>query len=145
MLTAEQCRAKASDFAGLLDDARSPAETRMFRELNQSYLALAANMEWMAANRGKTIERRPEGPAPEPRKPQRDSHAEPAADRDNILRCLGAAVIMRWNTVPTKLQRELFEDASAIVDGQQIAPLREALARFLHDHKDDEQRSGGST
>jgi len=37
--------------------------------------------------------------------------------------------------VPTKLQRELFEDASAIVDGQQIAPLRETLARFLHDHK----------
>ena len=143
MLTAEQCRAKASDFAGLLDDARSPAETRMFRELKQSYLALAANMEWMAANRDKMIERHPEGPAPEPRKRQRDRPTAPA-DRDNILRCLGAAVIMRWNTVPTKLQRKLFEDASAIVDGQQIAPLREALARFLHDHKDDEQRSDGS-
>jgi len=46
--------------------------------------------------------------------------------------------------VPTKLQQELFEDASAIVDGQQIAPLGEALARFLHDHKNEEQRSGGS-
>lgn len=142
MLTAEHCRAKAADFAGLLDAARSPAETRMFRELKQSYLALAENMEWMAANRDKTIERRAEGPAVQPRKRQRNRRAAPA-ERDNILRCLGAAVIMRWNTVPTKLQRELFEDASAIVDGRQIAPLREVLARFLHDHKDDEQRSGG--
>jgi hypothetical protein len=143
MLTAEQYRAKASDFANLLDDARSPAETRTFQELKQSYLALAENMEWMAANRDKTIEHRAEGPAAQPRERQRDSHAAPA-DRDNILRCLGAAVIMRWNTMPTKLQRELFEDASAIVDVRQIAPLREALARFLHDHKDDEQRSCGS-
>jgi len=143
MLTAEQYRAKASDFAGMLDDARSPAETRMFQELKQSYLSLAENMEWMAANRDKTIEPRAESPAAQPRKGHRDGPAAPA-DRDNILRCLGAALIMRWNTIPTKLQRELFEDASTIVDVRQITPLKEAFARFLHDHKDDEQRPGGS-
>jgi hypothetical protein len=27
---------------------------------------------------------------------------------------MGAAVLMRWNTVPTKLQRELFDCASTI-------------------------------
>ena len=138
MPTAEQYRAKASDFADLLDDARSPTETRMFQELKQSYLALAENMDWMAANRDKTVGPRTETPARPPKR-RRDRHAAPV-DRDNILRCLGAAVIMRWNTIPTKLQRELFEDASAIVDTRQIAPLKEALARFLHDHKDDEQQ-----
>ena len=30
------------------------------------------------------------------------------------IRCLGTAVILRWNTVPTKLQKELFDCASSI-------------------------------
>jgi hypothetical protein len=51
---------------------------------------------------------------------------------------LGAAVIMRWNTVPTKLQRELFDCASTMGDLQQATPLKRAIARFLHNHKDDE-------
>jgi len=52
---------------------------------------------------------------------------------------LGAAVIMRWNTIPTKLQRELFDCASTICDSQQTTPLKGQIARFLHNHKDDEQ------
>ena len=31
-----------------------------------------------------------------------------------MLRYLGAAVIMRWSTLPSKVQRELFDDASAM-------------------------------
>jgi len=53
MPTAEQYRARVSEYAGLLNDARSPAETRMFRELEPSYLSLAEKMEWLAANPGK--------------------------------------------------------------------------------------------
>jgi hypothetical protein len=34
----------------------------------------------------------------------------------HILRCLGAAVIMQWNAIPTKLQRELFDTASSLGD-----------------------------
>ena len=37
-----------------------------------------------------------------------------AADEEKILRCLGAAVIMHWNTPPTKLQRELFDKAGSM-------------------------------
>lgn len=37
-----------------------------------------------------------------------------AGEEDRLLRCLGAAVIMRWNTIPTKLQRELFDHASCV-------------------------------
>ena len=35
----------------------------------------------------------------------------PFASEDQVLRCLGAALIMQWNTLPAKLQRELFDDA----------------------------------
>ena len=45
---------------------------------------------------------------------------------------------MRWNTVPTKLQRELFDCASTIGDLQQTTPLKGQIARFLHNHKNDQ-------
>ncbi len=56
---------------------------------------------------------------------------------DKILRCLGAAVIMRWNTFPTKLQKELFDNASSIGELLDAGALRVEIARFLHKHKDD--------
>jgi hypothetical protein len=40
------------------------------------------------------------------------SHTALVEEEEQILKCLGAAVLMRWNTVPTKLQRELFDCAS---------------------------------
>jgi len=55
------------------------------------------------------------------------------------LRRLGAAVILNWSTIPTKLQRALFEAASSM-QGAETTPLRDALARFLHDHKNAAQR-----
>jgi len=60
-----------------------------------------------------------------------------ALDEEKILRCLGAAVIMQWNTLPTKLQRELFEKAGSIDDLTEAAPLRGQIARFLHRRKDE--------
>jgi hypothetical protein len=54
-----------------------------------------------------------------------------------ILECLGAAVIMRWGTLPTKIQRELFEHATSLADLAQTAPPKGQIARFLHNHKDD--------
>ena len=45
------------------------------------------------------------------------------------MRFLGAAVIMRWNTVPTKLQKELFDCASSIGNLQQEIPLKGQIAR----------------
>jgi hypothetical protein len=54
-----------------------------------------------------------------------------------ILECLGAAVIMRWGTLPTKIQRELFEDATSLADLARTAPPKGQIAHFLHNHKDD--------
>jgi hypothetical protein len=65
-----------------------------------------------------------------------DSNAV-AEIEEHILRCLGAAVIMQWNTIPTKLKRELFDTAGSLGDVPQTIALRGQIARFLHDHKDE--------
>ena len=62
-----------------------------------------------------------------------------ADEEEHILRCLGAAVIMQWNTIPTKLQRELFDTAGSMGDVLQTIALRGQIARFLHNHKDEEK------
>jgi len=121
MFTAEQYRAKAAEFrARLTDTLRSPNETKEFRDLEQTYTKLAENEEWTAVD----IE-------------ENDNSAALVEEEEQILKCLGAAVLMRWNTVPTKLQRELFDCASTIGDLQQTTPLKGRIARFLHNHKDD--------
>ena len=102
-----------------------------FRDLEQIYTTLAENEEWMAGHIDKTIERRKNC----------DSRTALAEEEQQILQRLGAAVLMRWNTVPTKLQRELFDCAGAIGDLQQTTPLGGQIARFLHDHKNDRQKS----
>jgi hypothetical protein len=132
MFTAEQYRAKAAEFrAFLANTPGSPNETREFRHLEQVYTTLAENEEWLAVHIDKTIQRREND----------DNRAALADEEEQILKCLGAAVLMRWNTVPTKLQRELFDCASTIGDLQQPTPLKGQIARFLHNHKDDQQKS----
>jgi hypothetical protein len=134
MFTAEQYRSKALEYEALLKTARSPAELAEYRDLQQSYTSFADNLDWLAANAGKTITGDANGaPSLERRKRQA------AFDEEKILRCLGAAVILNWNTIPTPLQRALFEAATSIQGGR-TAPLKDALAQFLHDHKDDAQR-----
>lgn len=133
MFTAQQYRAKAAKYAGFLATAQSPAEVAEYRDLKHSYASHADNLDWLAANAGKTLSTDVREP---PRRRRRDRGGA-YAEQENILRCLGAAVILNWNTIPTKLQRALFEAASTIQDSERTAPLKDALAQFLHDHKDD--------
>jgi hypothetical protein len=58
-------------------------------------------------------------------------------DEERILKCLGAAVIMQWNDLPTGIQRDLFADASSMSDPARQFQLKQLIARFLHEHKDD--------
>ena len=64
-----------------------------------------------------------------------------AVEEERVLRCLGAAVIMQWNTLPAKLQRELFDTAGSMGELLDTAALRGQIARFLHKHKDDESEA----
>ena len=133
MFTAEQYRAKAAEFRAFLTNIpRSPNETREFCDLEQIYTTLAENEEWMAVHIDRTIQRRK----------NYDNRTALVEEEDQILKCLGAAVLMRWNTVPAKLQRELFDCASTIGDLQQTTALKGRIARYLHNHKNDQQKSG---
>jgi len=58
-------------------------------------------------------------------------------EEERILKCLGAAVIMQWNDLPTDIQRSLFMDAASMSDPARQFQLKQQIARFLHVHKDD--------
>jgi len=101
MLTAQQYRMKAAEYAGLADSARSDSEGREFRALERNCTSLAANKEWLAGDGTALV----------------SSGVDRArAEEEQILRSFGTAVIMRWSTLPNKIQRELFEYASSIGD-----------------------------
>jgi hypothetical protein len=61
---------------------------------------LADNEQWLVDNHDNLANNLDKlVPAPEPRVA---SEATLAADEEHILRCLGAALIMRWNTLQTE-------------------------------------------
>ena len=137
MFTAARFRAKAAECVELLRNTVVPSEIRELERSKQSFTALAQNEDWLAANFDKMIRS-------QDRHPRDDDAGTPAVGRsiaeieEHILRCLGAAVIMHWNTIPAKLQRELFDTAGSLGDVLQTVALRGQIARFLHLHKDEE-------
>jgi hypothetical protein len=129
MFTPKQYSAKTAEFGELIKNTDVPGKIREFQDGARGFISLAQDEKWLADNFNKTILASGEG--------QIDSAAL-AEQGEHILRCLGAAVILRWNTIPTKLQRELFDTAGSMGDLLQTAALRGQLARFLHKHKDNE-------
>lgn len=61
-----------------------------------------------------------------------------ALSESNILKCLGAAVVLTWNDLPQSLQRELFMQALKVNDSHDPETLKTQIGRFLHLHKDDD-------
>ena len=129
MFTAKQYRAKAAEYTELLKAPSLPAETREFRKLEQSYLTLAENEEWMADNLEKINAR----------------GADENWYGDAILtqggkhtpECHGADVATQSTAIPTRIQ-QLFDDAGSRGGLSQTATLRGQIARFLHKHKVDD-------
>jgi len=70
------------------------------------------------------------------------SKATLAAEEGRILQCLGAALIMEWNTLPTGLQRDLFNEAGSNGELLDSAILRGQIARFLRKHTDGPDEMG---
>jgi hypothetical protein len=129
MFTPGQYREKAVEYAKLLETASGPKERCEFQALERSFTVLANNEQWLADNHDKTI-RSTEF--------EQTDGANPAQEEDQILRCLGAALILQWNTLPQKLRRELFDNAGAMGELLETPELRGKIARFLHKHKDDD-------
>jgi hypothetical protein len=128
MFTSKDYRARAAEF-GELAKTGDPEKSAEFRKRERSFTSLADNEEWLAQNFEKTLHGS---------EPDREAGTL-AATEERVLRCLGAAVIMQWNTIPKKLQRELFDSAGSMGDLLDVAKLRGQIARFLHKHKDDER------
>ena len=151
MFQPTQYRAKATEYGDLAKSSADSSQSRDFRKLEQRFTVLADNEQWLADNYQSTVT----GPVPDPSNgitladnyqstvtaPEQDrSNGITLADEEErILRCLGAAVIMQWNTIPTKLQRELFDTAGSLGNVLQTVALRGQIARFLHNHKDEEK------
>lgn len=127
MSKSEQYRAKAADYEQLGKQTDAVSEMLELKVLERSYTMMAENEELLQSNFETTVKSPPVD--------RRDD--ELATEEERILRYLGAAVIMQWNTIPTKLQRELFDTAGAMGDLLQTDTLRGQIARFLHQHKDD--------
>ena len=137
MFTAEQFRAKAAESAESSKNSDVPSEIRGFQRSMESFKLLAENEDWLVKHHDKTIH--PQD-APQYEVVGKGFNCKAVAENDeHILRCLGAAVIMQWNTIPAKLQRELFDTAGSLGDVLQTVTLRGQIARFLHDNKDEEK------
>jgi len=125
MFTPEQYREKAAEYSELAKQANAPNEEREFRKLEQSLTMLADNEQWLADNHDNlAINLDKLVPLPEP------SEAT-LAEEEHILRCLGAALLMQWNTLPTELQRELFDSAGSMGELLDSDTLRDQIARFV--------------
>jgi hypothetical protein len=128
MFNIKQYRAKAAEYGALSKGATDPRQIREYKKSSDSFGSLAESEEWLADNFNKTLQL-PDGKQP--------THAALAAEEEHVLRCLGASVIMQWNTIPTKLRRELFDTAGSMGELLATVELRGQIARFLHRHKDD--------
>jgi hypothetical protein len=133
VITTEQYRAKSSELDELSKESTDPSQVHKFQASSNSFSSLADNEKWLADNFNKMLQPPDEGPDEKP-----SSHVTLAAEEEHVLRCLGASVIMQWNTIPTKLQRELFDTAGSMGELLATAELRGQIARFLHKHKDDD-------
>jgi hypothetical protein len=145
MFTSEQYRAKALEYGNLVGTSANVNEKREYQRLQQRFAELADNEEWLAEHQRQTLHATDtaySGDAffakEEPILQNEHSNDVPLAqEEEHILRCLGAALIMQWGTLPQKLQRELFDNAGAMGDLLDAASLRGQIARFLHKNNRD--------
>ncbi len=146
MITPTQHRAKALEYTELVKTATSPDEKREFRKLEDSFTVMADNEQWLEDNRQKMVHAPERAGSGDETRIAEGATADRAtvdeesltADEERVLRCLGGALIMQWNTLPRTLRRELFNKAGSMGALLKTAELRRQIALFLHKHKDDE-------
>ena len=128
MFKSQQYRARAAKYRKLADASIRPEQRRRFQELEDRFVSLSNNERELSVKFDHEVD------APETDR----AHGEALIDEEeHVLRCLGAAVIMQWNSVPTTLQREIFDNAGSVGRLLETASLRGQIARFLHKQKSD--------
>jgi hypothetical protein len=120
MSTSEEFRTKATNYGLRAQSSQNPVLRRYFLAREKEYTAVADDERWLSASADNPI--------------HLTGNKTLAAEEEHILRCLGAAVMMEWHTLPRKLQRELLDTAGSLGDLLKTKELRGQIARFLHDH-----------
>jgi len=139
MFTPEQYRAKAAEYTELARQANTSNAVREFQTHERSLTMLADNKQWLIDNDDKLADHSDkivDVPAPSDAR-----EATLAAEDDHILRYLGAALIMQWNTLPTELQRVLVDNAGSMGELSDSDTLRGQIARFLRKRTGEIARS----
>jgi hypothetical protein len=131
MFKSQQYRAKATECAELVKSSTSAEESRKFQDLEDRFVSLADNERGLADAYNNAVHIAEQ---------DQSRGAALAAKEEHVLRCLGAAVIMQWNTLPTLLQREIFDTAGSVGKLLETAALRGQIARFLHKHENEAGR-----
>src|ERR1700733_7373412 len=143
MFTPEQYRKKAAQYTELARHANAPNEVREFQTHERSLMMLADNKQWLTDNDDKLADNLDDTALV--LKPSAACEATLAAEEGHILQCLGSALIMEWNTLPTGLQRDLFDEAGSKGELLDTATLRGQIARFLRKRTDGEDEIGRSS
>jgi hypothetical protein len=128
MFKSQQYLARAAEYGELVKNSSGPDESRKFEELQDRLASLAENEQELADNFDNAVH---------VAEHDRSRGAALADEEEYVLRCLGAAIIMQWNALPTTLQREIFDTAGSVGKLLETAALRGQIARFLHKHKND--------
>jgi hypothetical protein len=130
MFKSQQYRAKAAEYGEPVKGSTGSDESSKLQELQERLASLADNEQGLADNYDSAVQAAEQ---------DRSRGAALAAEEEHVLRCLGAAIIMQWNALPTTLQREIFDTAGSGSVGKllETAALRGQIAGFLHKHKND--------
>jgi hypothetical protein len=131
MFKSQQRRAKAAEYGELIKGSTGAEEIHKFQELQDRLASLADNEQGRANDYENAVHVAEQDGS---------SGAALAAEEELVSRCLGAAIIMQWNALPTTLRREIFDTAGSVGKLLETAVLRGQIARFLHKHRDDAGR-----
>ena len=127
MFIAKKLRQLADEYGSLSRLSDKALEIAKFRELQRNSTKSAEIEERLHGIYERTLD---------PGASNELNSLELAKEEEHVLRCLGAALLMQWNSLPTGVQRELFDKAGAMAEMRDTAALRGQIARFLHRHKD---------
>ena len=105
MFKSQQYRAKAAEYGELVKGSTGSDQRSKLQKLQKHIASLADNEQGLADNYDSAVRVAEQ---------DRSRGAALAAEEEYVLRCLGAAIIMRWNALPTKLQREIFDTAGSV-------------------------------
>jgi hypothetical protein len=136
MFKPQQHRDKAAAYSVLIKHSIDQGESDKFQKLRDRQSALADREQGLANNYDSAVHATEQ---------DRARGLALAAEEEHVLRCLGAAIIMQWSSLPKPMQRELFDTAASVGELLETASLRGQIARFLHKHKNSAGRKTAST